>query len=244
MISIPEHPDFDVLNDYADGRLDPDSRSAVAKHIETCDRCRREHRELTALLVAADSAPRSVLPPEDLWDDIRSSINFRKEAVLPVNDPQFLDRGHPGKAHAAKRPWWASPLALAAAALILVVASSGVTAFVLQRNDGSTIATGGRDSVQLFEARVLPVGFRRTESEYLRTIAELRATLRSHRDVLRPETIAVVEHSLSVVDTAIEEARAALLNDPSNATLVDLLTASYERKVDLLRRAADLGART
>lgn len=102
----------------------------------------------------------------------------------------------------------------------------------------------GRDSVQLLEARVLPVSFRRSESAYLRTIAELRATLRSQRDVLRPETIAVVEHSLSVVDTAIDEARAALLSDPSNATLVDLLTASYERKVDLLRRAADLGART
>ena len=94
------------------------------------------------------------------------------------------------------------------------------------------------------EARVLPAGFRRAESEYLRTIAELRATLQSQRGVLRPETIAAVEHNLSVVDSAIEEARTALLSDPSNATLLDLLTASYERKVDLLRRAADLGART
>ncbi|HEX6051871.1 MAG TPA: hypothetical protein VFZ21_21530 [Gemmatimonadaceae bacterium] len=91
---------------------------------------------------------------------------------------------------------------------------------------------------------MLPAAFRRAESEYLRTIAELRATLQSQRDVLRPETVATVEHSLSVVDSAIEEARTALLLDPGNVTLVDLLTASYERKVELLRRAADLGART
>ena len=88
---------------------------------------------------------------------------------------------------------------------------------------------------------MLPVSFRRAETEYLRTIAELRSTLHANRNVLRPETIAAVEHSLSVVDSAIEEARAALLNDPRNDTLVDLLTASYERKVDLLRRARDLG---
>jgi hypothetical protein len=93
-------------------------------------------------------------------------------------------------------------------------------------------------------ARVLPASFRRAEGEYLRTIDELRSTLQVQRAVLKPETVATVEHSLSVVDLAIEEARQALLNDPSNQTLLDLLTASYERKLDLLRRAADLGART
>ena len=244
MISIREHLDFDVLNDYVDSRLDEDSRAAVAKHIEGCDRCRREHRELTDLLESMDSMPRSVLPPEDLWDGIRSSIDSRKEVVLPAGDRGLSDRGRAGGPHEPTRPWWAYRTVLAAAALILVVASSGVTAFVLRGNAGSTTMITGRDSAQMSEARVLPVSFRRSESAYLRTIAELRATLRSQRDVLRPETIAAVERSLSVVDIAIEEARAALLSDPSNATLVDLLTASYERKVDLLRRAADLGART
>ena len=244
MISIREHPDFDVLNDYVDGRLDEDSRAAVAKHLEECDHCRREHRELTELLESVQSVPQSVRPPEDLWDGIRSSIDIRKEVVLPAGDRGLSDRSGAVGPHEPTRPWWAYRTVLAAAALTLVVASSGVTAFVLRGDGGSTTTMIGRDSLQLLEARVLPVSFRRSESAYLRTIAELRATLRSQRDVLRPETIAAVEHSLSVVDTAIEEARAALLSDPSNATLVDLLTASYERKVDLLRRAADLGART
>ena len=244
MISIREHPDFGVLNDYEDGRLDQDTRAAVARHLETCDRCQREHRELTELLESVDSVPRSVLPPEDLWDDIRSSIDFRKEVMLPVGDPVRSDRNRSSGTYSRERPWWAYRTMLAAAALVLVVVSSGVTALVLRGDSGDTQALTVRDSAQMFEASVLPVGFRRAESEYLRTIAELRATLRSQRDVLRPETIAAVEHSLSVVDTAIEEARTALLSDPSNATLVDLLTASYERKVELLRRAADLGART
>lgn len=237
MISIREHPDFDVLNDYVDGRLDQESRTRVAQHLEICERCRGEHRGLNELLESLGSVPQSVLPDEDLWADIRSSIDTRKEVVLPVG-------GQRDEGHRVKRPWWAYPSMLIAAGVTLIVVSSGVTAFVLRSDDGSTTMAQGRDSAQILEASVLPVGFRRAESEYLRTIAELRATLRSQRDVLRPETIAAVEHSLSVVDTAIEEARAALLSDPSNATLVDLLTASYERKVDLLRRAADLGART
>lgn len=91
---------------------------------------------------------------------------------------------------------------------------------------------------------MLPASFRQTEGEYLATIAELRTVLQAQRGALRPETIAAVERSLSIIDAAIDEARTALLNDPGNRTLLELLTASYERKLDLLRRAADLGART
>jgi hypothetical protein len=244
MISIQEHPDFDVLNDFVDERLDQESRTVVAKHLETCDDCQREHRELRKLLESAGSVPTSVLPTEDLWEGIRSSIDVRKEVVLPVGNRGPSARNGQAGSHELTRPWWAYRSLLAAAAVALIVASSGVTALVLRSDNGSITAAPGRDSIGVFEARVLPAAFRRAESEYLRTIAELRATLQSQRDVLRPETVATVEHSLSVVDSAIEEARTALLLDPGNVTLVDLLTASYERKVELLRRAADLGART
>jgi len=64
------------------------------------------------------------------------------------------------------------------------------------------------------------------------------------RSSLSPETIRTVDHSLAVVDSAIKEARSALLADPNNQVLVDLLSATYQRKLDLLRRTSELGSRT
>jgi hypothetical protein len=49
-----------------------------------------------------------------------------------------------------------------------------------------------------------------------------------------------VEASLRVIDDAIDEARHALAADPANLDLLDLLAASYERKLELLRRANEL----
>ena len=43
---------------------------------------------------------------------------------------------------------------------------------------------------------------------------------------------------------SIAEARAALAADPGNDALLDVLSANYEQKVQLLRRASELPART
>lgn len=90
---------------------------------------------------------------------------------------------------------------------------------------------------------MLPVNFRQTETEYTRTIDELKLAVDTQRSRLSPETIRTVDHSLAVVDSAIAEARTALLADPNNRMLVDLLSASYQRKLDLLRRTSELGSR-
>ena len=118
---------------------------------------------------------------------------------------------------------------------------------VLDRRHGSTVATWSDEQPATgsgMTPTVLPASFRDAELGYLRSIGELRAVLQKQKSVLRPETVATVENSLLVIDAAIDEARKALMADPGNETLVDLLKASYERKLDLLRRAADLGART
>ena len=242
-----EHLEFDVLNDYVDDRLDAGARSRVVEHLASCEDCRDSLGRLTDLLDRTAYVSDTVLPPEDLWQDVRAAIDDRKHAVLPIS----AATNPPTQTVTAKtdsaRPWWARRALLAAAAVFLMVASSAVTAIVLQ----TALRGSTRDDVARTDApsapttvRSLPASFRQTEGEYLRSIDELRSALRAQRSTLRPETIAAVEHSLTIVDAAIDEARTALLSDPSNRTLVDLLTASYERKLDLLRRAADLEART
>ena len=90
---------------------------------------------------------------------------------------------------------------------------------------------------------MLLASFRATEGEYARTFDELRTAFEAQRAQLSPETVETVLHSLAVIDSAITEARAALLEDPNNRTLVDLLSASYQRKLDLLRRTSELSSR-
>jgi hypothetical protein len=56
--------------------------------------------------------------------------------------------------------------------------------------------------------------------------------------------VTVIETSLRVIDEAISQSRAALAKDPASAFLRDRLDNSLEKKVDLLRTAAMLPART
>jgi len=243
MITDREHIPLDVLNDYVDDSLPTADRDRVAEHIDRCSRCRSEHDQIVSMLRSMDSLPDSVLPPEDLWTEIRTSIDRRKEVVLHANTVS----GSHARQPAPRRPWWAYRSMVAAAAVVLVVGTSALTTLILRSSDGSMIARSerGQAAPSATDAPLmLPAGFREAEAEYLQSIGELRSVLQAHRSVLKPETIATVEHSLSVIDIAIDEARKALLSDPGNETLVDLLKASYERKLDLLRRAADLGART
>jgi hypothetical protein len=93
-------------------------------------------------------------------------------------------------------------------------------------------------------APVLPASFAVAEGKYVITIEELKSAFHAQRSSLNPETVRTVEHSLAVIDSAIAEARDALLADPGNRTLVDLLSASYQRKLDLLRRTSELTPRT
>ena len=230
MIDNREHVQFEDLNDYLDGRLDNKTTSRIAEHLSLCSDCRSEHDQLSNLLVVASTAKVPVDPAEDLWGEVKRTIDSRKQVALPV----AVDA--PGRSVRRKRVQL-SPAFLAAAAVVLIVVSSGITTVVL-RNSQRDVAEVPRSMNT--PSLVLPAAFVATEDEYTRTIGELRIAVDAQRENLSPETVRTVDRSLAVVDSAIAEARAALLADPSNRTLVDLLASSYQRKVDLLRRTSEL----
>jgi anti-sigma factor RsiW len=145
-------------------------------------------------------------------------------AIDPSRDlwPRFERRLRPS-------PLRGRLLALAAA-LALVAGSSAVTWFVMRDSDGSAVAVtdSTRSAVQVFEARYV---------EQARTLGEV---LESERGRLAPETVAVLERNLAIIDAAIAESRAALAADPSNPELETLLRAGHLQKVALLEQAARL----
>ena len=125
--------------------------------------------------------------------------------------------------HALGRPqWWQRRGALAAAALLLVTLTSVITAMLVRRPDHA-----GR-----------PDSFSVTQAAYERVAEELAETLEFRRKELSPTALAVIEQNLRIIDEAIRETQAALATDPRNERVAELLWASWEKKIDLLERAA------
>jgi len=174
--------------------------------------------ELTAAL------PREVAPPPEVWSAIRAELAERSS-------------------HARRWDRWR----LAAAALLIAASSSLLTIVALRSRTHArevAIAPVASGSAIAMGMPGLPARLASEEQGYLRSAEALRRTLDERRDSLAPSTVATVERSLRIADSAIAEARSALERDPSNAVLAALFASNYERKIDVLRRATELAPRT
>ncbi|MEJ7758451.1 MAG: hypothetical protein WKF55_02540 [Gemmatimonadaceae bacterium] len=186
---------------------------------------------LRALLARAAELPKSVEPPADAWPKIREAIAAKGAIAPEINRLQ------------RKPALWQRPAFLLAAAAVLVIGSSAVTAKLV---GGKTDAASQPVAVTSSPERARASGpatlaeFVEVEKDYIRTASQLSETLQSGEGSLAPETIAKLDESLRVIDAAILEARRALAADPANRTIVEMLSGSYEQKLDLLRRTTEM----
>jgi hypothetical protein len=68
----------------------------------------------------------------------------------------------------------------------------------------------------------------------------LKALLETRRSQLEPKTVEVLEKSMTLIDQAIAESRAALAKDPASQFLAAQLARSYSTKLTLLRATATM----
>lgn len=177
----------------------------------------------------AEAVEQHLLACDDCRADYRFQRTVRAEVAALTREippPARVWQGIQGQIASGKSrtgpSWWQRRSALAAAAVVLVGLTSVVTA-MLVRQPGETPASGG---------------FQVTEAAYERAAEELAQTLELRRKDLSPTALAVVEHNLRIIDEAIRETQAALAEDPRNQRVAELLWASWEKKIDLLERAA------
>jgi len=78
-------------------------------------------------------------------------------------------------------------------------------------------------------------GWAAVQADFDRASDDLSHIFAAERGRLRPETVAVLERNLAVVDVAIGESRAALAREPANAELRRFFAAAARQKVELLR---------
>ena len=215
---MTDHLDFDLLNDLADDRLPSEVAVAAWAHLTVCAPCRAVYDTLCRTVAAAATLPREIAVPPALWNDVRVRLAPRRRHVVGIS--------HAG---------------VAAAALLVVALSAAVTALVMQRDD-TRRASGPSETVRRMQSP--PARFAADERAYAESAARLEAMLAGRRDSLAPATVATVERSLRIADSAIAEARAALEHDPANRAIEAILASNYDRKIDLLRRATELSPRT
>ena len=101
------------------------------------------------------------------------------------------------------------------------------------------LAIGGAIAAALLAPAPPPHdGIAAMETEYRSAASELLTTVEARDGRLAPRMIDVVEQNLRITDAAITELRDALREHPGDTGLELMLRAAWEKKLDLLRRAA------
>ncbi len=234
------HLSFETLGDLVDDALAPPARRTAEEHLERCAACRATAEQIRRMQADAAALSREVAPPPEVWTGVQAAIHNRPNAA---RGPGAL-RGAWRVLAIPERAW------LAAAGLFLAAGSAGLTAVAMRSNagDGETRVAAAiaseSTSATVTPAIAIPATVKALEQDLARSVAVLERTLAERRGMMLPRTAATIEHSLSVIDEAIRDARAAVLGDPFDQALLDALSRGYERKIDLLRRASELEPRT
>lgn len=237
-----EHVD-NVLSAWFEGDLGLPARRDVDAHLRECLRCASLVRDLESIRRDASKLP-ELTPSRDLWEGIAARIETPVIELAPRQAPA-----------PARRTWQ-----MAAAAVVLMAVSSGVTYLLTTGNGGR--GTGevvvGSDSLTtsttLTKAPNVVVPPRPSsgsgsailvaaepmapEVMYGQEIVRLRTILDQRRPGMDSSTVAVVEQSLKAIDLAIADARAALAADGSSQFLNAQLNRALEKKLGVLRRVA------
>ncbi|HSA54768.1 MAG TPA: zf-HC2 domain-containing protein [Gemmatimonadaceae bacterium] len=223
-----EHLTWEDLNDVVDDVLAPDDAMRARAHLASCAHCSHRRAELEVTLAEVARAAREIPPPAEAWPAVRAEIESRK--VVPL-------AGMPARRASMARFASGRRWTLVAAGIVLVAASSFVTAVVMDRTQPAAPATVAVDPGATI---TVPVAVVDAERSYLASVQELSAALEAARPHLSAQTIEIVERNLALIDAAITESRAALLRDPGNRVLLEVLAGTYRQKLELLRRAAQL----
>lgn len=223
--------DFDAaLPERLDGTLPADAAAAAEAHRAGCARCAALVADLEGLMSNARTMP-DLAPSRDLWPAIAERIAPRM-LELPAR---------PAVRQASAAPWrrWA------AAAALVAVSVGGTYVAMRPRGDsrsgGATLAEGpGQPRTPKPIAVSRPSAVETLSGE----VRSLEDALAQRTGELDPKTVAVIQQSLQIIDRAISDARTALAADPSNPLLDEQLTRVLGKKVELMRRAVVLPART
>lgn len=167
------------------------------------------------LMAAAAELRTGVSPERDLWPGIEQAI---AQPVVP------------------KRTVWNNVWARAAAVLLLVGGSSGVTYLAMTDNAQTLPAVVGGPTL-VFEPVSGSFGsMYNLGPDYQDARRSLAAKVDNELSRLSPEEREAVQKNITVIRTAIDDINKALAEEPDNALLQKLLLSTYREELSLMMR--------
>jgi hypothetical protein len=167
------------------------------------------------LMAAATKLATEVTPERDLWPGIEQVIT---QPATPA------------------RTVWNSVWAQAAAVVLLVGGSSGVT-YLAVTEDASPVSPVADGPALVFEQASAQFGsMYNLGPEYQDARRSLAVKVDEELDRLTPEERAEVEKNIEVIRKAIEDINDALAAEPDNELLQKLLFNTYREELDLMLR--------
>ncbi len=224
------------LDDYADNELDAAARAEIDRHIADCSDCRAALQKRVTRRAKVGALRQKLEPGRDLWP----AIAPRLDAV----------RGRARSGHRVVQSKGIRAVlagVLAAAAMALIARSRGPTLATVPGVAPNVIpstavaASAPRRTHAL--AGTPPEGALLGEADYLRAIGALMSEFAESRPSMMPETAAVFDENLRIIDGAIDAWRGALLTTPDDPEVRASLDQAYEDKLELLRSATELPTR-
>jgi hypothetical protein len=245
------------LANYLERDADETTRAGMDAHAASCVACGTLLADVRTIRTHAAHLP-ELAPMRDLWAGIAARIE------TPVVELTNGGNGQRRRFAMGQHPWLAA--GLAAAGLVAITATvtheltmravtvnprAGVAQAPLAPTD--TMSRAGASASNRLPAvgpSVAPTPTRlvanrpSAQHTYESEIANLRVVLDRRRPQLDSATVAVVEYNLKVIDVAIAQCKQALRKDPASRFLLESLNDAMDNKVQLLRTAAALPART
>jgi len=163
------------------------------------------------LLAMAGKLSTNIAPGRDLWPEIAEEISRPRERR------------------------WSPMFAQAAAVVLLVAASSGITWLAV--NDDRPVVRYQPEL--MFEQASFGHGYS-LGPDFQEARGMLTAELQSELERLSPEQRTDIETSLALMHGVIDQINAELEKDPENVYLQELLLKSYRDELALMRRVGGL----
>lgn len=260
------------LADLLERDVDEATRAALEAHALSCDECGSLLADLRKLRVDASNLP-ALVPARDLWQGIADRIDapviplhvaagervtisrrwrrwgsLAAAAAVLVAITSITTRYFTMRTQQSARSAIVASRSLSDRAALDTPATSSVAA----RPSDDTISTSAprpaedaspmasRNAARLASNKAKPTA----EQVYATEIDRLHRIVEQRRSQLDPITVSVIERNLKVIDDAIAQCRVALDKDPASHFLMQSLNNALETKVELLRTAALLPARS
>jgi hypothetical protein len=206
------------ISEAVDGTLDQAAQAELDTHCRACADCRELLSDLIDIRAAAATLDR-VTPSPAVWTAISAKID------TPRSPLGVSSLGREGRA-----PSW-KQLA-AAAALVTVLGAAAWFGLSLRPSNGGSepVAELARAASELQLA----------EQHYLNAIASLEQLTVRKDTALDPAIAADIAQSLSSIDRAIADTRAALKTDPNSFVAQTSLLEALRMKVALLQETVSL----